>query len=109
MAEMIGASEAIASEARGKVRSADTDVTAIPAFVSFIARDLSAPMRAALCNLQYDMFRRAALSSGHTHTVEALRRRGIIEPRGSMISDLGELVIRAAGLNAAEVTHDGPR
>jgi len=105
MADVIGASEAMASAARGILRSENSEVRANDAFVVFIARGLSAPMRAALRELQFDMFGRGSLSSGHPHVVTALRRRGIIGNRDCVVTDLGELVIAAAGLDGAEVGH----
>ena len=77
------------------------------AFASFVAEGLTPPMRETLRRRQEDMFGPPVVA-GAGMTLKALRRRGVIEGRAvARVTELGEMVIVAAGLGGEAA--DGTR
>ena len=103
MTETIGA-EAGAS-ARGNLRPQKAGGGQVnAAFASFVAGGLTPSMRDTLRRRQPDLFGEGAVVTGPGMTLKALRRRGVVEgvaPR-ARVTELGELVIGAAGLPAGD-------
>jgi hypothetical protein len=97
MADLIGATDAMASAARGNMRLDECGGGGVnTAFAKFVADSLSPAMRSALGMRQSDMFGRDLLAGGYPITLKALERRGLIEGRNSRITELGEIVAEIA-------------